>query len=406
MRKPAILITSLGIASMLATFAFFFFRSEPTNLLPSAFKTITNFAPKPKPKPFTFLFLGCDIAGFNGNTDSIMLIHVQPDNGRIAVMSIPRDTRVKIPGHGYQKLNAANSIGGPGLTTKLVEEITGAKVDFYALVDYKGFKDVIDALGGVYIDVERNMYYVDPYQNLRINLKKGYQHLNGEQAMQYVRFRSDALGDISRVQRQQKFFRALLEQVSKPEAYANLPKLVPGAIRTVRTNMPMNTALMLLNEEYRTTKWQVVSTTAPGWFFDVDGISYWAINPDRVKTAWADLQKGIEHPLFDEKLQAQLPVTKVRSDNSRDETNPSSEAQIVQEQVSGSVYGKVYLARPGEEPAKSKQETSPQTEKGAQQQPAAETNNGTKEQEQQRMPDWLGPASPAPAAPQAPEASQ
>lgn len=391
------MITFLGIATMLATFAFFSLRGSSTHILPSAFRTITNITPKPKPQPFTFLFLGCDIGGFNGNTDSIMLVHVQPDAGRIAVMSVPRDTRVKIPGHGYQKLNAANSIGGPGLTTKLVEEITGAKVDFYALVDYKGFKEVIDALGGIDIDVERNMYYVDPYQNLSINLKKGYQHLNGDQAMQYVRFRSDALGDITRVQRQQKFFKALLAQVRKPEAFGKLPQLVPAVMRIVRTNMSMSTALMLLNEEYRTANWQVVSATAPGWFFDVDGVSYWAINPDKVKTAWADLQKGIEHPLFDEKLQAQLPVTKVHSQKDLPETKDTVDGHGIQD-VSGSVYGKVYLSKPNGGSAGGVGRNTPAQPGNEQPTPDKSPNKTDPGAQDKGIPEWLnaGPGNPQP----------
>ncbi len=403
MRKPLLKVAFLGVLTMFATlFGFWFLKGGNDSTLPgSIHKAVKGLSSKSGAKPFTFLFLGCDIGGFKGNTDAIMLVRVEPEASRISVMSVPRDTRVQIPKHGYHKLNAANQIGGPALTTKLVEEITGAKVDFYALVDFEGFKELIDALGGIEIDVERNMFKVDPYQNLRINLKKGRQRLNGEQAMGYVRFRDDTFGDITRVERQQKFFKALLNRVKEPDAFNNLPALVRQSLRTVRTNISLGTALTLLDNEYRTIDWQVVSATAPGWFMDAPGpdgegiVSYWAVNPAKVKKAWADLQKGIEHRVFDEEIQATIPVTKPK------QSDKANSGQGVRD----SVYGKVYLeqGKPQNPDGSnmnaghpSETEVPTKSELPVNEQP--DTNNEANNPPHdpppaEDIPDWLAPAS-------------
>ena len=110
-------------------------------------------------------------------------------------MSIPRDTLAEIPGHGFDKINAAYSIGHEDLARQTVEKFTGVKIDYVVAVNYQGFIDVIDAFGGVDVVVDKAMNYDDRRGNLHIHFDPGTYHMTGEQALEYARFRHDAMGD-------------------------------------------------------------------------------------------------------------------------------------------------------------------------------------------------------------------
>ena len=144
-------------------------------------------------------------------TDAMMLASFDPEGNEVALVSMPRDTMVQIPGHkGYDKINAAYAYGGVMLAKQTVANLLRVPIHYYVLVDWRAFKESIDLIGGVDLYVDKDMYYEDPYADLVIDIKHGYQHLNGELAGQYVRFRKDELGDIGRVQRQQKFMLSLI----------------------------------------------------------------------------------------------------------------------------------------------------------------------------------------------------
>lgn len=152
-----------------------------------------------------------DVAG--GRTDSIILVHVPSGAGKPALISLPRDSYVPIPGHGYNKINAAFSIGGPKLLVQTIEQVTGVRIDGYVEIGFGGFASVVDSVGGVDICVPRNMK--DAYAG--INLKAGCQTLDGANALGYVRARySDPLGDIGRVARQRQFLSAIMHKALSP----------------------------------------------------------------------------------------------------------------------------------------------------------------------------------------------
>ncbi|MDD5593796.1 MAG: LCP family protein, partial [Candidatus Margulisbacteria bacterium] len=169
-------------------------------------------------RPANILILGTDLnfsaetrkeVVADGRTDSIILMRIDPVRYRIVLLSIPRDSFVNIPGFGYNKINAANVLGGVALTKKTVSELTGVGVDYYVKLNPAAVTDLVNLLGGINIFVERDMYYVDRAQNLFINLKHGWHKLSGLEAQDYMRFRHDAAGDIGRVERQQKFIQTL-----------------------------------------------------------------------------------------------------------------------------------------------------------------------------------------------------
>jgi LCP family protein required for cell wall assembly len=146
-------------------------------------------------------------------TDSIILVHVPSGGGQPALISLPRDSYVPIPGHGKNKINAAYTLGGPKLLVRTIEQVTGIRIDGYVEIGFGGFASVVDSLDGVDICVKHAMD--DPKAG--INLKAGCQTLNGPNALGYVRARySDPLGDIGRVQRQRQFLGAIIHKAASP----------------------------------------------------------------------------------------------------------------------------------------------------------------------------------------------
>jgi LCP family protein required for cell wall assembly len=142
----------------------------------------------------------------------MIVASVDPRAGTVNMLSIPRDTRVVIPGRsGYDKITHAYAYGGAALATRTVEAFLGVPINYYLATGRA--LSVSSIFGGVDMYVEQDMNYDDPYAGLSINLRKGSQHLDGEKAGQYIRFRHDELGDIGRVHRQQRFMKAMSDEM-------------------------------------------------------------------------------------------------------------------------------------------------------------------------------------------------
>lgn len=171
-----------------------------------------------------------------GRSDTLMLVHIDPDQNFVSVLSIPRDLRVEIPGYGRQKINAAYALKGAEKAIETVQSVTGVDLDHYVNVDFDAFRQLTTELEGIYVDVDRRYYYPgDDYEI--INIWPGYQALAGENALDYVRFRHDGNNDFGRIQRQQRFLRAAKDQVSKWDAALKIPALVDVLARNVTTDM-------------------------------------------------------------------------------------------------------------------------------------------------------------------------
>ena len=171
-------------------------------------------------EPQTLMILGSDkrpkdnVEGADGGarSDTIMLVRLDPDKGAIAVMSLPRDLKVQIPGHGVDKINAAYDLGGPDLTLDTVKALTGLPINHVINVDFAGFGRAVNAIGCVYADIDRT-YYNDTAEYAYINVPAGYQRMCGDKALQYVRFRHEDT-DLVRSARQQDFLRQAKQQVA------------------------------------------------------------------------------------------------------------------------------------------------------------------------------------------------
>jgi len=187
-------------------------------------------------KPQTLLLLGSDRRYADrkvkdaARSDTIMLIRLDPGQEATTLLSIPRDLKTLIPGYGYEKINAAYSLGGPKLTLRTVKELLGIKINHVINVNFSGFRKAVDLLGCVYTDVDRRYYHSNAglpaaAQYAEINIHPGYQKLCGSKALDYVRFRH-ADSDLVRAARQQDFLRQAKDQISSSSLIDHTGKLI------------------------------------------------------------------------------------------------------------------------------------------------------------------------------------
>lgn len=219
---------------------------------------------------------------FSGRSDTMLLVHIDPTTQSVSVLSVPRDTRVEIPGLGIEKVNYANSVGGSKLAAQVVSRtLNGVTIDRYVRVSTGAFRELVNLMGGIEVYVPERMEYVDNTQKLKIDLQPGQQTLNGEQAEQFARFRNDANGDIGRVQRQQQVIRALREKMSNPVMVTKLPQAIELFQKYIDTNLSMEEMLALANFGLDLDQESFRMVMLPGRFSTPDEsvASYWILDP-------------------------------------------------------------------------------------------------------------------------------
>ena len=225
-----------------------------------------------------------------GRSDTLMIATIDPRLDQATLLSIPRDTRVKIRGRGYDKINAAFAYGGVRLTESTVENFLGIDIDHYVMIDTSSFVKIIDAIGGVDIDVEKRMYYEDPWDDnggLVIDLYPGEQHMDGKTAVTYVRYR-DSEGDIGRVKRQQAFMAACMDKVTSPEILPRIPKILREVIDAVETDMSLRQLLELAGALKAAQQNGLETDMVPGYPLYIDDISYWIPDVELMRISVAD----------------------------------------------------------------------------------------------------------------------
>ena len=176
-------------------------------------------------------------------SDTLMVAFVDLDQKQIRLLSMPRDTYVTIPTTGEQtKINHSYAYGGVDLVKQTLESNFGIKCDYYMDVDFQGFIDVIDALGGITLDVPRDMYYPDE----GIDLTAGVQDLDGSKALQFCRFRSDGQGDLGRIDRQQAFLVAMKEKMFSAGTLLKIPDICSAVMENMQTDFTGTQILQIL----------------------------------------------------------------------------------------------------------------------------------------------------------------
>ena len=235
--------------------------------------------------------MGCDTRKDDaGRSDTLFVVMLDKSSKNAALLSVPRDTRVKIKGHGWDKINAAFAYGGQKLTRETVQEFLGIKLHNYVVVDFQGFKDLVDVIGGVDINVEKRMYYYDPYDGFEIDLRPGVQHLDGKTAMQYVRYR-DEEGDIGRIRRQQKFIMALYRQIASKNIITKMPGVSKQIMSMIKTDLSLKEMVELGKVMHdMLEKEGLKMAMVPGEPEYIDGISYWIPDIPKMRRQMAEMQ--------------------------------------------------------------------------------------------------------------------
>jgi len=248
-------------------------------------------------RPVNILVMGVDRVpearpnspqNFNGRSDTILLLRIDPTNKSVNLLSIPRDTQVELPGIGQTKISEANARGGQALTAKVLSSnLNNLPIERYVRLSSGGLRELVELLGGVDVFVPRPMNYTDNAQQLNINLVSGWQTLNGEQADQFARFRNDALGDIGRIQRQQGLIQAIWKRLSNPATLTRLPKIIRVMQKYVDTNLSFEEMLTLANFGLQLDRDNFKMVMLPGRSSsgEEDFRSYWIVDPaarDRV----------------------------------------------------------------------------------------------------------------------------
>ena len=247
-----------------------------------ASQTICNGRERKSKYCYNILLYGVDYDA--GGSDTNMLMRFDAVNKTVDIVSLPRDTLMS-NGH---KLNSSYNNGGTEALRSNIEDMLGVPVDFYVSVDLKGFIALIDQIGGVDFDVPEDMNYDDPYQDLHIHFKAGLQHLNGQQAMEVVRFRhnNDNTGysgqqDLGRIGTQQAFLKTVAQKLMKLE---NVPAMAETFLKYVKTDLTLGNLMWLANQALSMGGMDAISfATLPGdgsgWY---KGMSVYALDPEQV----------------------------------------------------------------------------------------------------------------------------
>jgi LCP family protein required for cell wall assembly len=223
------------------------------------------------------LVLGVDNTG-GRLSDTIMVLHINPDKKAASVVSIPRDTVVIIPGRGLNKVNAAYAFGGSELARRTVEDLLHVAIPYDVTVDLSEVEQIVDQLGGIMVNVPKRMYYIDYAGGLDIDLQPGLQRLNGHQVMGYLRFRHTD-NDFARIGRQQDFLRDLAAEMIKRKNLLRSPSLFLSMVSCINTNLNSREILGLaLAMRSANELGQISMTMLPGSDLMVDGIYYYKPN--------------------------------------------------------------------------------------------------------------------------------
>ncbi len=235
----------------------------------------------------TLLLLGMDITWTKehlpttkiAHSDTIMVVTIDLKRKYIGLLSIPRDLRVYLPEYDrYVKINTCTFLDGPRLLQKVIKREFNIHTDYIVVVKQEAIKELVDLIGGLDIYVEKDMRYQDRWGGFKVDLKRGFQRLNGEQVIGYMRFRMDEEGDLGRIRRQQKVIKALKEQLPKRLRSQDIPKLISVLYKYIRTDMKPQKALILARfmRDYA-DEIKFRSGTIPVVPIEINGISYLTI---------------------------------------------------------------------------------------------------------------------------------
>ena len=279
--------------------------------------------PEPENKTYNFLILGVDKRFDDvGRSDTIIVLSVNMAKKKIGLISVPRDSYVEIPNHGMTKINHAYAYGQAELSRQMVENTLGIKIDNYIVFNFRSFKNIIDKLGGVDLNVDKDMYYRDDWDGEKgfvIDLHAGPQHLDGEKAIQYIRYR-DEEGDIGRVRRQQTFLSAVLETLTYPKTVTKIPGILRECFSSFETDLKFSDIFELASYLRPHQKYQIQTVMVPGYPDMIDDISYWIIDQEVLQESLFELDDFInQSPLDDANAGKKEALLAEKTDEKKEE---------------------------------------------------------------------------------------
>lgn len=247
-----------------------------------------------KKEPFSILLMGVDHRkGDKGRSDSMILLTVNPEEKTSKMVSIPRDTRTEIVGKGKQdKLNHAYAFGGVQMTVDSVENFLNIPIDYYLEVNMEGFKDIVDAVGGVDVNNDLDFTYE------KVHFKKGTIHLDGDEALKYSRMRKlDKRGDFGRQMRQRQVIEAVIKKGASVSSLANYNDILKAIEKNVVTNLTFD-EMVSIQTDYRDSASAIEKIQIEGKGTKIDGVYYLEIPETEKKYVTAELRNHLDLPLL------------------------------------------------------------------------------------------------------------
>lgn len=253
-----------------------------------------NFLFQIKQKPFAIALLGVDSDELNkGRTDAIVIGIVDTTNTKVTLFSVPRDLRVEIPNKGLDKVNHAY-LQGPETTVETLQNKLDIPIKYYATINLKGFKDLVDVIGGVEIDVEKEMTFHDRLSDQYVSFKPGIQTLNGTEVLNYARYRGDPEGDFARNRRQRQVLEAIISQTADFRNITKINELLDALDKNVMTNMPFSSIVKTAVGMRSMDGESIQQLTMEAYPTMIDGISYVEINDSNLKKTQEDLKRALQ----------------------------------------------------------------------------------------------------------------
>lgn len=231
-----------------------------------------------------------DVLSAPGRPDTILLLMVPKSSRGATLLSIPRDTLVRFPNGGVRRINSSVPEGGVDLARELVSDLVGLPVHRHVVVDFGGFVELVDALGGVEVAVDKRMKYEDKAGGYSIDLEPGVYHMDGEMALSFVRYRQDGLGDISRTARQQEFVKAFIREAGSFRAIPSYPNMLRVAQKCADTDMTVNEMAAVAWRLRRLDSDTINSATLPGYFKG----AYWDPDTQGIEALVRSLQDSAQ----------------------------------------------------------------------------------------------------------------
>lgn len=289
-RKRTLIVVLSVIGGLLlgaVAYSFFTYRNVEQKLAPKdpavaeeLQKELTPVVKTKDPGPQYVLILGADRrpGQTNARSDTIVVMRLDQKNKKVSMLSIPRDTRVPVDGHGLDKITHANAYGGPALAVKTVKEYTGLPIHHFMEIDFAGFAKMVNAMGGITLNVDRAINDRNGSNTGGVSsvthIPAGVQHLNGQQALTFVRSRAFADGDFTRIKHQQQFLKAFVQQALEARNIPRLPAIGSAVADNVETDMKMTQLLSLARQFKGLSGEQMQGYTAPGRAGSIGGVSY------------------------------------------------------------------------------------------------------------------------------------